>query len=146
MKKIQFSLLLILFSCSNDETQISEPVVDDLYFPAIDSDQWETISTDELNWDYVKIENLYDFLELNNTRAFIILKEGRIVLENYWGNNIQNTASFDRNSNWYWASAGKTLTALLVGIAQDNGLLSIEDSSSIFLGNGWTSLEESQES
>ena len=145
MKKFLLILILIHFSCSKDESQISQPVVNNMYFPSIDSDQWETISTDELNWDYVEIENLYDFLELNNTRAFIVLKEGRIVLENYWGNNIQNTAPFDSNSIWYWASAGKTLTALLVGIAQDNGLLSIEDSSSIFLGNGWTSLEQSQE-
>ena len=146
MKKILFFLLLILFSCSNDETQISEPVVDDLYFPAIDSDQWETINHEELNWDSVGIENLYNFLQLNNTRAFVVLKDGKIVLENYWGNNFLNTAPFDSNSNWYWASAGKTLTAFLVGIAKDNGILSLEDSSSIFLGNGWTSLEESQES
>jgi CubicO group peptidase (beta-lactamase class C family) len=146
MKKNLFFLLLILFSCSNDETQISEPVVDNLYFPAIDSDQWETINPEELNWDSIGIDNLYNFLQLNNTRAFIVLKDGKIVLENYWGNNFSNTASFDSNSNWYWASAGKTLTAVLVGIAKDNGILSIEDSSSIFLGNGWTSLEESQES
>ena len=146
MKKNLFLLLLFFFSCSNDETQISEPLVNDLYFPTIDSDQWETINPEELNWDSVGIENLYNFLELNNTRAFIVLKDGKIVLENYWGNNILNTAPFDSNTNWYWASAGKTLTALLIGIAKDNGILSLDDSSSIFLGNGWTSLEESQES
>ena len=146
MKKYLFFLLLIFFSCSNDETQTSEPVVDNLYFPSIDSDQWETINPEELNWDSVSIDNLYNFLQLNNTRAFIVLKDGKIILENYWGNNFSNTAPFDKNSNWYWASAGKTLTAFLVGIAKDNGILSIEDSSSIFLGNGWTNLEESQES
>ena len=71
---------------------------------------------------------------------------GKIVLENYWGNNIQNTATFDKNSNWYWASAGKTLTAFLLGIAQDNGLLSVEDKSATYLGNGWTNLTANQES
>ena len=64
MKKILFFLLLILFSCSNDETQISEPVVDDLYFPAIDSDQWETINHEELNWDSVGIEIFIIFFNL----------------------------------------------------------------------------------
>tara|TARA_B100002019_G_scaffold266911_1_gene257582 strand:+ start:126 stop:1136 length:1011 start_codon:yes stop_codon:yes gene_type:complete len=116
-----------------------------MYFPSIVSDQWETISPDELNWDSVEVENLYEFLELNNTRAFIVLKDGKIVIENYWGNNILNTAPFDINSNWYWASAGKTLTAFMIGIAQDDGLLSIEDSSAIYLGNGWTSLTAEQE-
>ena len=146
MKKIFFFFLLIFFSCSNDETQISEPVVDDLYFPAIDSDQWETLNPEELNWDSVGIDNLYNFLQLNNTRAFVVLKDGKIVLENYWGNNIQNTGPFDSSSNWYWASAGKTLTAFLVGIAKDNGILSLEDKSAIYLGNGWTNLTANQES
>ena len=116
-----------------------------MYFPTIGSNQWETISPEELNWNSDEIKNLYEFLELNNTRAFIVLKDGKIVIEKYWGNNILNTAPFDRNSNWYWASAGKTLTALMVGIAQDDGHLSIEDSSAKYLGNGWTSLTANQE-
>ena len=146
MKKFLLLILLSIISCSKDETQIGQLLVNNMYFPSIDSDQWETTSPDELNWDSIGIGNLYDFLELNKTRAFIVLKDGKIVIENYWGNNILNTAPFDRNSNWYWASAGKTLTALIVGIAQDDGLLSIEDSSSIYLGNGWTSLTANQES
>ncbi len=145
MKKFLLLLLLIHSSCSKNEAQISEPVADNLYFPSVDSDQWETITPDELNWDSIEIGNLYDFLELNNTRAFIVLKDGKIILENYWGNNIQITTAFDKNSNWYWASAGKTLTAFLIGIAQANGLISIEDNSSTYLGSGWTSLDESQE-
>ena len=145
MKKFLLFILLSIISCSKDENQISQPVVNNIYFPSIDSDQWETISPDELNWDSVEIENLYEFLELNNTRAFVVLKDGKIVIENYWGNNILNTAPFDRNSSWYWASAGKTLTALMVGIAQEDGLLSIEDSSAIYLGNGWTNLTAEQE-
>ncbi len=145
MKKILLLLFLTFVTCSKNEPQINEPAPNNMYFPNIDSDQWETISSEELNWDSVAIENLYDFLKQNNTRAFIVLKDGKIVLENYWGNNIQNTESFTTNSNWYWASAGKTLTALLVGIAQENDLLSIEDSSDLYLGNGWTSLEENQE-
>jgi len=145
LKKFLLFILLSIISCSKDENQISQPVVNNIYFPSIDSDQWETISPDELNWDSVEIENLYEFLELNNTRAFVVLKDGKIVIENYWGNNILNTAPFDRNSSWYWASAGKTLTALMVGIAQEDGLLSIENSSTIYLGNGWTSLTAEQE-
>ena len=31
-----------------------------------------------------------------------------------------------QDSLWYWASAGKTMTAMLVGIAQQEGLLSIQ--------------------
>ena len=146
LKKFLLFIILSIISCSKDETQISQSIVNNMYFPSTDSDQWETINPEELNWDSIGIGNLYDFLELNNTRAFIVLKDGKIVLENYWGNNIQNTGPFDKNSNWYWASAGKTLTAFLVGIAQDNGLLSVEDKSATYLGNGWTNLTANQES
>ena len=55
-----------------------------MYFPTIGSNQWETISPEELNWNSDEIKNLYEFLELNNTRAFIVLKDGKIVIEKYW--------------------------------------------------------------
>jgi len=76
------------------------------------------------------LENLFNYLESNKTRAFIVLKEGRIVIEEYFGDNINGTSDFDRNSQWYWASAGKTLTATLVGIAQQDGFLNIENPTS----------------
>ncbi len=45
----------------------------------------------------------------------------------------------DANSVWYWASAGKTLTATLTGIAQQEGKLNINHKVSNYLGTGWTS-------
>ena len=93
-----------------------------MYFPSIDSDH-ETISPDELNWDSIGIGNLCDFLELNNTR-FYSFKDGSNRIRELLGQYFKYS-SFDRNSNWYWASAGKTLTALMVGIAQEDGLLSL---------------------
>ena len=140
-----FILSFIAISCSENFTDNNEPVQNNLYFPEIGSDQWESSTPEELLWNLEAIETLYDFLEENNTRAFIVLKDGKIVLENYWGNNILNTAPFDIDSRWYWASAGKSLTAFLVGIAQANGLLDIEESSSYYLGNGWSSLNQNQE-
>jgi CubicO group peptidase (beta-lactamase class C family) len=67
------------------------------------------------------------------------------VVEEYFGNNIFGTSAFDKNSQWYWASAGKTLTATLVGIAQQEGFLNIEHPTADYLGNSWTSLTASQE-
>jgi CubicO group peptidase (beta-lactamase class C family) len=46
---------------------------------------------------------------------------------------------------WYWASAGKTLTATLTGIAQQEGYLQIEKPSLNYLGVGWSSLTPAQE-
>jgi CubicO group peptidase (beta-lactamase class C family) len=91
-----------------------------------------------LGWCEDQIPELLTFLESNNTKAFIVLKNGKIVIENYFG-------TFTQDSLWYWASAGKTLTSYLVGIAQQNGQLSINDLSSSYLGSGWTSCTAAQE-
>ena len=104
-----------------------------LYFPPLTGGTWETVTPASLGWDESRLPALDDFLNANNTKAFIVLKDGRIVVERYFG-------TFTADSNWYWASAGKTMTAALVGIAQQEGLLSIGDASSKYMGRGWTSL------
>jgi CubicO group peptidase (beta-lactamase class C family) len=148
MKSIILAILsLIVFtSCSNDEGGIENPdTIQELYFPPIGEDTWETISVESLGWNSDKQTDLLEYLELNNTRAFIILKDGKIVVEEYWGNNVFETASFNQNTNWYWASAGKTLTATLTGIAQEEGFININDMTSDYLGEGWTSLAQDKE-
>ncbi|GAB4407084.1 MAG: hypothetical protein OHK0039_09260 [Bacteroidia bacterium] len=114
------------------------PAQAQLYFPPIGSDTWDTLSPRSLNWCEERIDSLYAFLETNNTRAFILLKDGKIVLERYFGSH---TAA----SNWYWASAGKTLTAFMVGMAQQEQYLSIEDTTARYLGAGWTACTPPQE-
>jgi CubicO group peptidase (beta-lactamase class C family) len=103
----------------------------DLYFPPLTGTTWETTDPASLGWCAERIDSLYDFLETRNTKAFIVLKDGRIVLERYFG-------TFTQDSLWYWASAGKTLTSTLVGIAQQEGSLDIEQPTSTYLGAGWT--------
>ncbi len=141
-----FISMAFLSSCS-ENNNLSEyvPIENELYFPPDNGSEWETIDFNSLNWNESELENLFNHLATNNTRAFIVLKNGKIAIEKYWGNNISNTAAFDANSQWYWASAGKTLTATLVGIAQQDGYLDINDKSSDYLGNGWTSLSLEKE-
>ena len=146
-----YFISIILISCSSDTESSSDIITDSnnntqLYFPPIDNSEWEQTSPESLNWNLQEIENLKSFLFENNTRGFIILKDGRIIIEEYWGNNILHTSNFNENTIWYWASAGKTLTALLTGIAQEQNLLSVSDKTSDYLGYGWSSLTIDQES
>lgn len=108
------------------------------YFPPLNSPAWETQSPEEMGWCQEKIDSLYAYLESDGSKAFILLKDGRIVLEQYFNGH-------DASRAWYWASAGKTLTSFLVGLAQEQGNLSIQDKSSLYLGNGWTSCTPEQE-
>lgn len=104
----------------------------DLYFPPTSGDTWETLPPEALNWCPEKIDLLNNFLEDNNTKAFILLKDGKIVIESYFDDHTMATP-------WYWASAGKTITGFMTGIAQQEGFLSIDEPTATYLGTGWTS-------
>lgn len=138
-----------IFSCSSEldsETGKSEipptkfdPVYTETYFPPITrTNEWETVSMATLGWNEDEVTNLLSYLEDNNTDAFIILKDGRIVLEEYFGD-------FKMDDNHTWNSAGKNLTAMLIGIAQQEEYLSITNATSTYLGEGWSNLALEQE-
>ncbi|MCB0462488.1 MAG: serine hydrolase [Flavobacteriaceae bacterium] len=132
---IYFLAFILLFTCSStdDSTSDNDPPEDtEIYFPPNDSDIWETESASDLGWNTNEIEPLIDFLEEKNTKSFIILYNGKIVIERYLN---EHSAS----ASWYWASAGKTLTSTVSGIAQDEGILNINNKVSDYLGTAWTS-------
>jgi len=141
------ALLILLNACSkeNSTTEIIEAPTE-LYFPPLSGDEWESTTPSALSWNTDAIADLNTFLQANGTRGFLILKDGKIIMEEYWGNEIIGNEPFVRDSKWYWASAGKTITATLVGIAQEEGLLNIENKTSDYLGTGWTSMPLNQES
>lgn len=103
-----------------------------MYFPPIGSSTWETKTVASLGWNETQVQPLLDYLELKHTKGFIILHNGKIVMENYFNGH-------SATDPWYWASAGKTLTATVTGIAQQEGYLNINDKVSDYLGTGWTS-------
>lgn len=131
MMKNWLSSLLILLLLGGLNAQ-------NLYYPPLTGNTWQTISQQELGWCPDSVSALIDYAGNNNTKALIVLKNGKIALEHYYG-------SFTADSVWYWASAGKSLTAFLVGLAQEQGFLSIEDTTSEYLGPGWTSCTPEQE-
>jgi CubicO group peptidase (beta-lactamase class C family) len=114
-------------------TDTNDPAVTPLYFPPVSGTEWQTHTPASLSWNETALNDLYAYLQSKNTKAFMILKDGKIVSEKYFG-------TFTADSLWYWASAGKTMTAMLVGIAQQEGLLNINNRTSQYLGRGWTSL------
>ena len=134
MLKISFLpiLFFLMLSCSSDSPS-STPIEEQMYFPPSDGTAvWETKSITSLGWNQNAVQPLLDYLELKNSKSFIVLVNGRIVMENYFNGH---TAT----SPWYWASAGKTLTSTLTGIAQQEGVLNINNKVSDYLGTGWTS-------
>lgn len=142
MKPMLLVLILSFFlacSSSDDHSATSNPAnPETMYFPPLTGNSWETKSASELNWNADAVQPLLDYLNSKHTKSFMILVNGRIVMENYFNGHTAD-------SPWYWASAGKTLTAAMTGIAAQEGFLSVDDPVNAYLGNGWTSATPTQE-
>jgi CubicO group peptidase (beta-lactamase class C family) len=134
LSAILFGIVLFV-SCkkSTDDGAVVDPVpAEPLYFPPLTGTDWQTKTAASLGWNETLLNDLDVYLQSKNTKAFIILQNGKIVKEKYFG-------TFTADSLWYWASAGKTLTAFLAGLAQEDGVLNINNKTSQYLGTGWTS-------
>jgi CubicO group peptidase (beta-lactamase class C family) len=142
--RLAYILSCVLFFSTSCSKKGDPAPVAALYFPPTGS-TWETVSPSSLGWDESKIPDLKSFMQTSNSRALIVLKDGKIVIEEYLGKQFDGTTNFSATSNWYWASAGKTLTSALVGIANGQGKINFDAKTSDYLGVGWTSLTTTQE-
>lgn len=128
-----FFLFLTLSSCSKntDDEQLTPPTT--MYFPPNNSTTWQTQSAASLGWNQNALQPLKDFLAQKNTKSFMILLNGRIVMETYFTGHTSSTT-------WEWNSAGKTLVAATTGIAQQEEFLNINNPVANYLGTSWTNM------
>lgn len=131
-----YSLILVIvftaIACSKNISDSELETPETMYFPSNTNMNWETKTVSSLGWNANAIEQLKVFLVQKNTKSFIVLVNGRIVMEEYFDGQLAT-------DNWEWNSAGKTLVAATVGIAQNDNLLSINKPVSDYIGTGWTS-------
>lgn len=135
MKYYKLLLLLLIitsFSCTKNDNGIEPDPSETMYFPPLTGTEWETKTASSLGWNTDSIQSLKDYLVEKHTKSFMILVNGRIVMEEYMNGH---TAT----DTWQWNSAGKTLVASTIGIAQQEGFLNINNPVSQYLGTGWTS-------
>ena len=108
-----------------------------LYFPPLTGTTWASTTPASLGWCPTPLDSLLAFARRKGSKSLLIVKDGRMVVEQYYG-------TYTADSAWYWASAGKSLTATLVGLARQDGILSLTDSTSKYLGR-WTSATRPQQ-
>jgi len=123
MKKHLF--LAVLWICLTAHSQ-------SLYYPPISGNTWDTLAPQSLGWCQARIDSLYNYAQAKNSKSLIILKNGKIVLEKYFG-------TYTADSIHYWASASKSLASFITGIAQQKGYININNKVSQYIGTGWTS-------
>jgi len=101
------------------------------YFPPNGSDAWETADLAAAGWSPAGLEALVRVVEANKSSSFMLLADGKIVLEKYFlGANSSTPTDV--------ASVQKSFTSTLVGIARDRGLLGLDDTVSKYLAAGWS--------
>jgi CubicO group peptidase (beta-lactamase class C family) len=131
-------LILTLTACKKDQVNIGPPLVEAYYFPPLTGSTWESKSPALLGWDTTKLNDAFNYAGTVNTYGLLVLQNGRIVKEQYWN-------SWNQDTRYFIASAGKSVLAFLMGIAQEEGYLNINDKTSQYLGQGWTSLPLAKE-
>ncbi len=123
-----------------------------LYFTT--ETEWETASPESLNLNTTALDTALDFAMERKSSSVIILHRGRILAERH-----QDVASPSRRYQGMMrgktsvshaiedvASCQKSVTCVLVGIAQQKGLLKLSDPVHQHLGTGWSQATPEQES
>ena len=80
-----FLSLIVAISCTKNKSDSPQPAQTGTYFPPTNTIDWATTTPESLGWTVAQIQPLYDYLQTTNSRAFIVLKDGKIVLERYFG-------------------------------------------------------------
>jgi CubicO group peptidase (beta-lactamase class C family) len=129
-----------------------------LYFP-LTAGAWERVSPATVGWDEVRLQLALDFAGKTRASGVAILHRGRILAEQYWSPDQEAQAG--KKAREYGAlvrgrdaegrviedvaSVQKSVTAILVGMAQSRGLLKLDDPVSRHLGKGWSKASPEQE-
>lgn len=134
------------------------PVSSGSYFPPAQG-EWLRVSPVDAGWDPAKLAAALTYAGQKRASGVVILHRGRILAEQYW--NLDEGARAGNKPRDYGAmvlgrdaagrviedvaSVQKSVSAMLVGIAQHKGLLKLDNRVSKHLGIGWSKASTEQE-
>ena len=94
------------------EDQTAPDTGSQIYWPSTEA--WETVTPEEAGAQIDKLNEAIEFAESSNSGGLVILYGGRIVTERYW-------QGWDQDTTMTIYSATKSMTALMAGMALDEG-------------------------
>ncbi len=119
--RVPIGFLLVAASSGCSDASVVRPPRDLATDPVDLSSPWEVSSAEAEGFDSRRLDAAFaEAALLENIRALLVVRNGRIVREAYFNGTTADTVLDVR-------SVTKTATALLVGIAADDGLLDVED-------------------
>ena len=138
------ALLLVAGACSDDDEAAPNTTVGDTTTttteapdpspePSDDEDErawpvpdWESVEPEDAGVDPVVLDEVADLVEASGSDCLVVSRDGQLVGEWFWN---ETGPDFEREA---W-SVTKSITATLVGIAQDQGHLDIDQPASDFI-------------
>jgi CubicO group peptidase (beta-lactamase class C family) len=118
-------------------TAASTPTGSDGYVPG-PGDDWETVDAADVGWSPEGLDAVAQLVESTNGRSLVLLSGGRLLVERYFAGATPDTAADI-------FSCQKSVTSVLVGIAQAGGDLAVDDVVADHLGAGWSHAPERAE-
>lgn len=88
--------------------------------------EWEVADPASLGFDPAELDELSAAAEASGSNCLVVVKDGKIVEEDYYGDKTAESVQ-------EVFSATKSYSSTLVGIAQDEGLLDIDDPASDYI-------------
>ena len=101
----------------------SGPVPDEARFPGT---EWDRVDPTEAGFDPEMLDGLADAAEAAQSTCLVVVRDGALIDERYWGDGADDVP---REA----FSVTKSVTSTLVGIAQDDGDLDIEEPAARYL-------------
>ena len=133
-----FIFLAVLFLSCKKTSSPEEVVPGKYYYPPLTAEVWESKTASSIGWDQNRLNEAFEFAGSTKTFGLIVLHKGKIVKEQYWNN-------WTKDTRYYLASAGKSVLAVVAGLAQQEGIINLNDKTSKYLGIGWTNLPVEKE-
>ncbi len=136
-----------------------------IYFPpAATTAEWEKIAPAEAGYDAGKLEEALDYARKQRSSGVVVLYRGKILAEGYWNpdelpaegvkGGAKKKAGYSMRVSGRdaagrviedVASAQKSISAILCGLAQERGFLKISEAVDLHLGKGWSKATAEQE-
>jgi CubicO group peptidase (beta-lactamase class C family) len=135
LSTVLFALLLLLPSCKSSSVDPEPQTGYTYHVPEQAGDGWPTASAADVGMQTASFVTLMNDLSrqtAHNVHGIVVARNGKLVFEEYFSGEemdirgqtvlyVQKT--FDRNTPHFLASASKSVTSLLIGIALDKGTL-----------------------
>ena len=133
------------------ESAALQPTASGLYFPPEDG-PWATVAPADAGWDAERLEAALALAGERDSTGVVILHRGRILAERHWAldspSRGHTNGSHGPNAAGHAvedvASVQKSVVAVLVGMAQERGLLALDDPVTDHAGR-WTTATDEQE-